>query len=352
MINEEHGHGDPTIHQAVVEGATAQRNRPPDERGSMLSTVNNALNVFANPKIKRNNQNSEFYIDEFAETSQPITLYLTIDYGMMQTIAPLIRLFVTLFSRRFTSGETDAKARKFKVPLLFILDEFDKLGKMDELEMNMGIHNGFGIHYMLIYQSLNQLDKIYTKDHAFLAHCRNSVFFTPGTGEYASAELISKICGRESITKANISYSGNRGALGFNSSSLSSQDMDRNLINADEIMKLPLDRFILLCQGLPPYIGKKNVYYEDPVFMARCHDPKTGANPPAFASREEAVKQAARTIKKIQSRRWHAHGSAPETRDFVMDGDEIAAMPEKYGGMLGALGGEAGGEDEPGENFL
>ena len=332
MINGEHG--DPLIHQAVVEGATAQRNRPSDERGSMLSTVNNALNVFANPKIKRNNQNSEFYIDEFAETGKPITLYLTIDYGMVATIAPLIRLFVTLFSRRFTSGETDANARKFKVPLLFILDEFDKLGRMDELEMNMGIHNGFGIHYMLIYQSLNQLDKLYTKDHAFLAHCRNSVFFTPGTGEYASAELISKICGRESFSKANISYSGNRGAMGFNSASLSSQDQERNLINADEIMKFPLDSFILLCQGLPPCIGKKNVYYEDPVFKARCYDPKTGANPPAFASREEAVRHAAATIKKIQRRRWYAYKAAPETKDIEMGEDEILRMYGKLGHLL------------------
>jgi len=355
MIGGEHG--DPIIHQSIVEGATAQRNRPPDERGSMLSTVNNALNVFANPKIKRNNQNSEFYIDEFAETKRPITLYLVIDYGMIETIAPLIRLFVTLFSRRFTSGETDANARKFEVPLLFVLDEFDKLGRMNELERNMGIHNGFGIHYMLIYQSLNQLDKIYTKDHAFLAHCRNSVFFTPGTGEYASAELISKICGRESFSKANISYSGNRGAMGFNNASLSSQDQERNLINADEIMKLPLDSFILLCQGLPPYIGKKNVYYEDPVFTARCHDPKTGANPPAFATREEAVRQAAATIKKIQARKWYGYRGAPETRDIEMGEDEILSMYDKLGHLLEEGGEESEGQavpaaSEAGENFL
>jgi type IV secretion system protein VirD4 len=324
----------------------------------MLSTANNALNVFANPKIKRNNQNSEFYIDEFAETKRPITLYLVIDHGMIETIAPLIRLFVTLFSRRFTSGETDANARKFEVPLLFVLDEFDKLGRMDELERNMGIHNGFGIHYMLIYQSLNQLDKIYTKDHAFLAHCRNSVFFTPGTGEYASAELISKICGRESFSKANISYSGNRGAMGFNNASLSSQDQERNLINADEIMKFPLDSLILLCQGLPPYIGKKNVYYEDPVFIERCYNPKTGSNPPAFATREEAVKQAMATIKKIQRRKWYGYKSAPETRDIEMGEDEILNMYDKLGYLLEEGDDkEAGMQEAPaasgtGENFL
>jgi len=346
----ESDHGDPVIHQAIVEGATAQRNRPDDEGGSMLSTVNNALNVFGDPVIKRNTSNSEFYIDEFEETNKPISLYITIQYKDVQRISALIRMFVTLLSRRFTGGETQATKRKFKVPLLFILDEFDKLGRIDELEMNMGIHNGFGIHYFLIFQSLNQLNKIYTKDHAFLAHCRNSIFYAPGAGEYDSADLISKICGRESISKANISYSGNRGALGFNNASLSSQDMDRNLINADEIMKLPLSSFILLCQGLPPYIGKKNVYYEDPVFKARLL-------PPAFTTREEAVKLAASSIKKIEKRLKSNIKRAPQTRDIEMNDDEILNMYDKLGYLLEEdekteEGQKVSSSSEPRENFL
>jgi type IV secretion system protein VirD4 len=318
MINSDHG--DPAIHQAILEGAGAQRKRPDDEGGSVLSTVNNALAVFADARIKRNTANSEFYIDEFVETKVPITLYLTIQYSDVQRISPLIRMFIMLFSRRFTSGETQATNRKFKVPLLFILDEFDKLGKMEELHMNMGIHNGFGIHYFLIFQSINQLNSIYGKDHSFLAHCRNSIFYAPGAGELESAKIISEICGRESISKANISYSGNRGALGFNNASISAQDQERNLINADEIMKLPLDQFILLCQGKPPYIGKKNVYYEDPVFKARMF-------PAAFTTREEAVELAKGTIAKINARQWF--NRVPEYEDP----EDLAAEEEKLAGL-------------------
>jgi type IV secretion system protein VirD4 len=351
MINADHG--DPAIHQSVVEGATAQRKRPDDEGGSVLSTVNNALAVFADAKIKRNTADSEFYIDEFEKTSVPITLYITIQYSDVQRIAPLIRMFVTLFSRRFTSGETQATKRKFKIPLLFILDEFDKLGRMDELEMNMGIHNGFGIHYFLIFQSINQLNKIYTKDHSFLAHCRNTIFFAPGSGEYDNAELISKICGKESINRANISYSGNRGGGGFSNASISSQDQERNLINADEVMKLPLDRFILLVQGLPPYIGKKNVFYEDPVFKARMTEK------PAFSNREEAVAIARHTIKKLrEGPRWfdlvsvrkkmEQEETETETRDSEIPDDQAAALMEIFKDELDedAGGSEAGYEAE------
>ena len=325
MMESEHCSAE--IHQSILEGAGAQRKRPGDEGGSVLSTVMNALAVFADANVKRNIRESEFYIDEFVETKVPISLYLTIQYSDVARIAPLIRMFVTLFSRRFTGGETQASNRKFKVPLLFILDEFDKLGRMDELETNMGIHNGFGIHYFLIFQSLNQLNKIYTKDHSFLAHCRNSIFYAPGSGELESAELISKICGRESISKANISYSGNRGGLGFNNASLSSQDQERNLINADEIIKLPLDRFILICQGTPPYIGKKNVYYQDPVFTERLCDP-------AFSGREEAAALAAATVKKLAARRWFDFTPAGKEQAADMNNDDVANLYDKLAGVL------------------
>ena len=351
-------HGDPAIHQAVVKAAVTQRARPDNEGGSMLSTVNNALAVFEDAKIKRNTSDSEFYIDEFVETDVPITLYLTVQYSDVDRISALIRMFILLFSRRFTGGETQATNRKFKVPLLFVLDEFDKLGRMDELERNMGIHNGFGIHYFLIFQSLNQLNKIYTKDHSFLAHCRNSIFFAPGAGELESAELISKICGRESFSKANISYSGNRGALGYNNNSISSQDQERNLINADEIIKLPLDSFLLVCQGLPPYIGKKNVYYEDTLFTSRME--KT----PAFSTREEAAKIAEATVRKIKARRWFECDAPPkeriesDERAVEMDDETAAAFMEKYvtpdeydklesSGVF-----EAGADDKKDDNYL
>jgi type IV secretion system protein VirD4 len=350
MINADHG--SPAVHQSVVEGAGAQRKRPDDEGGSVLSTVNNALAVFADAKIKRNTVNSEFYIDEFEKTGVPITLYLTIPYSDIQRISPLVRMFITLFSRRFTGGETQATNRKFKIPLLFILDEFDKLGKMEELHMNMGIHNGYGIHYFLIFQSINQLNKIYGKDHSFLAHCRNTLFYAPGAGELDSAEIISKICGKESLSRANISYSGGRAQVGYSNKNLSEQEQERNLINADEVIKLPMDQFLLICQGQPPYIGKKNVYYEDPLFKSRVF-------PSAFETREEALRIARNTIAKINGKHWFdlqgpaavppdETGGEPEEVPEIGE-EKIAALYEKFEGL--ELN-EEGGPAEPADGDI
>jgi len=96
-------------------------------------------------------------------------------------------------------------------------------------------------------------------------------------------------------------------------------------MNADEIMKLPLDQFILLCQGLPPYIGVKNVYYEDPLFIPRYK------LPPAFTGREGALKAAASTIAKLNKRRWFDRGET--MRSVEMSDDDISSMWDKIGDL-------------------
>jgi type IV secretory pathway TraG/TraD family ATPase VirD4 len=79
-------HGSEQIHQHVIEGAGNQRKRADKEGASVLSTVNNALAVFADAKIRRNTGNSEFYIDEFEKTNVPITLYSP--WGLIRSSKP------------------------------------------------------------------------------------------------------------------------------------------------------------------------------------------------------------------------------------------------------------------------
>jgi hypothetical protein len=59
-------------------------------------------------------------------------------------------------------------------------------------------------------------------------------------------------------------------------------------------------------QGYPPYLGKKNVYYQDKIFTSRM------AEMPAFTTREEAVKIARETIEKYKQRRWFTVDTPPK----------------------------------------
>lgn len=283
------------IHERVVMAAGDQLKRPDKERGSVLSSVQKALRVFEDPRVRETSLSHDFYIDEFEKTDTPISLYLTLPYAHMSRLAPLIRLFIMLLIRKFSDGETRHDERKMKIPLLILLDEFDKLGKFNELQESMGILAGYGIHFLLIVQSPNQLIDIYGRNHQFFAHCKNILLFAPG--EIESGKTCSEMIGKESIWKSNTSTSGTRFSVGLDNLNISGGEQERNLINADEVMKLPPDQLIILTQGKPPYIAKKCVYYEQFPFKDRQFKQ-------AFFDKKGAMKQIAHNVVRSSARHW------------------------------------------------
>jgi type IV secretion system protein VirD4 len=71
------------------------------------------------------------------------------------------------------------------------------------------------------------------------------------------------------VVKESVSTSGYRFSMGLNNLNASSQEVGRNLINADELMKLPPSDALIYNQGMPPYMAKKVVYYMDKRFKSR-----------------------------------------------------------------------------------
>ena len=103
-------------------------------------------------------------------------------------------------------------------------------------------------------------------------------------------------------------------------------------MNADEIMRIPPDQLILLTQNRRPYIGKKNVYFNDPRFNSRiAYDPKTKQPIPAFSTREEALKAAKSAVAKLNKRRWFDRGEVD--RSVEMSDDDVSSMWKTIAGL-------------------
>jgi type IV secretion system protein VirD4 len=326
-------HCNEEVHQKVAGAAGNQLKRADRERASVLSTVTKALRVFDDTRVRENSLDSDFSLDEFEKSGVPVSLYLTIPNAHRSRLSPLIRLFIMILINRFSEGETRHDGRKLKVPLLFVLDEFDKLGKYGELQTGMGILAGYGIHFFLIIQSPNQLVDIYGKNHQFFAHCKNSILYAPG--EIESGKICSEIIGKESVWTASASTSGSRFSVGLDNLNLSGSERERNLINADEIMKLPPDQLVLLTQGKPPYIGKKCVYYEDPRFKGRLLEP-------AFTTREGALRLSSRIRARSGGARWF---DLPLTA-YLEDMADIETDERLIDPWFARQAGDAGGEAE------
>jgi hypothetical protein len=63
--------------------------------------------------------------------------------------------------------------------------------------------------------------------------------------------------------------------VALNNLNASSQEGARDLMNPDELMKLPPNEALILNQGMPAYIAKKVVYYHDKRFKNNAYSRKT-----------------------------------------------------------------------------
>ena len=262
MINADHGND--KIHQLIVEAANRSKIQTPKERASTYSTVFSKISLFQDPLLANATSYSDFSVDDFINSKNGISLYLIVPYNHIKRISPVFRMIITFMIKKFSAGETNANEVKLKIPCLFLLDEFPVLGYFPDIALNAGILAGYGVTFFIVCQALNQIIDVYGENHPFLDHCKTIILYAPGS--IKDARTFSESIGNRSVLLDNISASGSKYQVGFNNISRSSQETSTSLINPDELMKLEFSRAIIMNQGMPPYKGKKVVYYEDPRF--------------------------------------------------------------------------------------
>lgn len=261
---DDSGHESSLIHELIVKAANRSETQTPKERASTYSTVFSKISLFQDPLLKNATAYSDFSVDDFINGRNGISLYLIVPYNHIKRISPVFRMIITFMIKKFSSGTTNANAVKLKIPCLFLLDEFPVLGYFPDIALNAGILAGYGVTFFIVSQSLNQIVDVYGENHPFLDHCKTIILFAPGN--IKDARQFSETIGNRSVLLDNISSSGTKWQAGFSNISRSSQETQTSLVNPDELMKMDFSRCLVFNQGMPPYKGKKVVYYEDPRF--------------------------------------------------------------------------------------
>ena len=275
MINSKHldkyGNESDYIHGIILDVAMSAKQQHEKVRSDIMQTVQSKLNLFRDPLIANSTSHSDFKLSDFYESDVPITLYLTVPFGQIDRVAPVFKLLIDFILRRFSSGELRAgvKEETLQIPILFMLDEFPTLGKMDFLAKSMGVLAGLGMRFYIIVQMYTQILELYGQHNTFMANCRYKIIYAPQ--EQSDCEMFSKMMGKESVRNDNMSVSGSRYAVALNNLNVSSQEVARDLINPDELMKLPYTDCIVMAEGMPPYMGKKLAYYDDDRFKDKVY---------------------------------------------------------------------------------
>ncbi len=226
---------------------------------SYISVINGAgFELWSDPSVVRSTSESDFDFSTFRK--EPQTLYIAVQSEHLKTLAPLIRL---LFADAIASLQRAEPGPDEPHPVMFLMDEFDQLGRQPLVLQSIKTIRAFGGRFFIISQSIAGLDSpsLYGEAdrRSLLAGAGIQIYMTPQDDRTAS--VLAEALGKRTITSKSESQSRIRDL--DDSAHVSRRSEERPLISASELLRFPLDKVLILPEGQYPIKADHIRYYED-----------------------------------------------------------------------------------------
>lgn len=200
----------------------------------------------------------ERQVDFSAWSSSGMSVFLCLPPQYFKAFNRWLRLMVTA-----ALDERMRAARQGPRPVMFLLDELATLERLQPVEDAVGLARGYGIQIWSIFQDLGQMKDIY-KERAtsFIGNSGVRMFF--GVQEFDTAKYVSDTLGQQTIEIQKMQ----------GSQVVDWQYEGRNLLNPDEVMRLPQEEMIVFIPAQNPLRLRRVSYYEDTRLRGLWDDPR------------------------------------------------------------------------------
>ena len=231
---------------------------------SYRSVISGAgFELWDDPSVVRATTESDFDLTSFRREAQ--TLYITMQAVHLKTLAPLVRL---LFAEAIASLQRAEPGPDEPHTVMFLMDEFDQLGRQPLVENSIKTIRSFGGRFFIITQSIAGLDNpsLYGEAgrRALMAGAGIKVFMTPQDDR--TATVLSDMLGKHTVVSKTESQSRIREL--DDSANISRRSEERPLISPGKLLQFPLDQVLVLPEGQYPIQAHHIRYYEDHHFAA------------------------------------------------------------------------------------
>ena len=265
----------------VARAANRQLGKSDREAAGVLSSAQRHTHFLDGPRIAAAMDGADFRFEDLRRGVASVFLVLPPD--RLDTYSRWLRLLVAQAIQHLARSAMQAPAPQAgplpsgkatssgsRPPVLFLLDEFAALGRLDPVERAMGLMAGLGLQLWPILQDLHQLRATYgQRAGTFLSNAGLVQVSSPADLE--TATWLSRVLGSGTIAYEAASASSSRPALLAEGQASESQGTSthlaaRPLLTSDEAMRLQPDRQVLLRPGHRPVLAGKLRHYEDPEF--------------------------------------------------------------------------------------
>ncbi len=226
-----------------------------EERGSILSTARRNTRFLDSPAMQAVLTHSDFDLRDLKR--ERMTLYLCLPASRLHTHARWLRLVVGLALAMMEREQT-----RPDFPVLFLMDEFAALGKMEVIETAAGLMAGYGVKLWPILQDLTQLKRHYRESwETFLGNAGLHQFF--GNTDLTTLEHVSKRLGKTHVLAVTENENERAGQGG---QGVSVKADTANLLNPDEVeyfFARDRQRQIMLIPGQMPWALWRMPYFHE-----------------------------------------------------------------------------------------
>ncbi|MEP3596608.1 type IV secretory system conjugative DNA transfer family protein, partial [Parvibaculum sp.] len=236
---------------------------------SLLMT--SGLDTWDNRAIDAATATSDFSFRDIRH--RPHAIYLVVESEMIRPLAPLIRLF---FSDLIASLQAQEPGDDEPWPVMIMLDEFDRLGKMPIVAESIKTLRSFGGNLAIVTQTIPALDEIYGENtrRSLQGGAGVKLYLTPS--EQKTIEELSQAVGK--TTKRVVTRSRAVGRNPFEGRSVSERTEDTPLLTEDQARRMDLDEVVLVIDAQMPIRARRIKYFEDPTLKV-LHAGQAGSFP-------------------------------------------------------------------------
>ncbi len=245
----------------VVSTATRTAGKEDKLLSNVFAAAQSHTHFLDSPRIRASLARSDFRFEDLK--TRRMSVYLILPADRLDTFGRWLRLLIQQ-ALTVNARSVDEKPEQ---PVLFLLDEMAALGRLAMVEQAFGLMAGFGMQLWGIVQDLSQLERIYGKGwQTFISNSGVLQYF--GSRDQMTAEYFSKLCGVTTIRKASLSDTlartfGKDSNSSTESHTIGSDESQRQLAYADELMVLKGHQQVVFVDNLDPIRAEKIEWYSD-----------------------------------------------------------------------------------------
>ena len=159
---------------------------------------------------------------------------------------------------KYTDSRIDGKSEN---EVFFFLDEFANIGEIPDFNKKISTVRSRGIALVPIVQNIGQIKNRYPIDswQEIIGNC--DIRLCLGAADILTAQYFSDLLGVTTVETQSIRKEGGiEGNLEYGQKNIST--LKRNLLNADEILRLPHNQLLVNIRGNKPVLLEKMIYTE------------------------------------------------------------------------------------------